>query len=46
MNTVIEVWKQVVGFEEQYEISLNGVIKRMDKMQVTSLGLTIKRVRL
>ena len=43
MNTDIEAWKPVVGFEEQYEISLNGVVKRMDKMQVTASGLTIKK---
>lgn len=43
MNTDIEVWKPVVGFEEQYEISLNGIVKRVDKMQVTPSGLTIKK---
>lgn len=43
MNTDIEVWKPVIGFEEQYEVSINGVVKRVDKMQVTASGLTINK---
>lgn len=43
MNTDIEIWKPVVGFEEQYEVSLNGVVKRIDKILVAASGLTIKK---
>lgn len=39
----MEIWKPVVGYEEQYEVSLNGVVKRIDKMLVTASGLTIKK---
>lgn len=45
MNTDIEIWKPVVGYEEQYEVSSNGVVKRIDKMLVTASGLTIKKGR-
>lgn len=43
MNTDIEIWKPVVGYEEQYEVSINGVVKRLDKISVNESGLTIKK---
>ena len=45
MNTDIEIWKPVVGYEEQYEVSINGVVKRLDKISVNESGLTIKKGR-
>lgn len=45
MNTDIEIWKPVVGYEEQYEVSINGVVKRLDKISVNESGLNIKKGR-
>lgn len=39
----MEIWKPVVGYEEQYEVSSNGVVKRLDKISVNESGLTIKK---
>lgn len=39
MNKDIEVWKPVVGFEEQYEVSNNGIVKGIDRMTITKTGL-------
>ncbi|WP_295237264.1 NUMOD4 domain-containing protein [Sediminibacterium sp.] len=43
MITDMEIWKPVVGYEEQYEVSINGVVKRLDKISVNESGLTIKK---
>lgn len=39
MNIENEVWKPVVGFEGYYEVSLNGVVKGIDRKVVTKAGL-------
>lgn len=43
MNIDMEIWKPVVGYEEQYEVSINGVVKRLDKISVNESGLRIKK---
>lgn len=39
MNADIEIWKPVVGYEEQYEVSINGIVKGIDRMTITKAGL-------
>lgn len=39
MNIEAEVWKPVVGYEEQYEVSNTGIIKGVDRMVLTEKGL-------
>ncbi len=40
----IEIWKPVVGYEGYYEVSLNGIVRGIERMIVTKAGLrTFKR---